>query len=143
MDHAALAPYVFHFDGGMRGTTVKPMFGGSRTIPGHMGARMSRLSTILTDENHREAVTAEDRTRLNLWMDLNGLRLGSFTAEERQKKGELVWPILDVDPANPVGLPSGGSYNTGLDTHTHPSGNYEKNRAEEIERLKAEGERLN
>lgn len=134
-DHASLAAYVFHFDGGMRGAVVTPMFGGSRTIPGHLGARMSRLSAILDDEHHGKTVTAEDRARLRLWMDLNGPRLGSFSEEERQKQGELVWPLLDVDPENPVGLPSGGSYNTGLDTHTHPSGDYKTNRAAEEKRL--------
>ncbi len=104
MSYPALEPHAFYFAGGMSGTTVKPIHGGSRTIPGRFGARYCRLGQALLDETHRGKVPQEDFRRVVLWLDANSLRLGAFHDEEAQVRGEVVWPTLDVDPANPQGL---------------------------------------
>lgn len=109
MSYEALEPYVFYFAGGMSGETIKPLHGGSRTIPGRFGARYSRMGQALQDENHQGKVSAEDFHRVVLWLDCNSLRLGAYHDEEKQKRGEVVWPTLDVDPANPQGLERPGS----------------------------------
>lgn len=98
--------YTFWFAGAM----FRNMFGdysgahgGSRTIPGRFGALNSRIGKALFDTNHAAAVSPEDRHRFVLWLDSNSLRLGAYEREDAQLRGELVWPALDVDPANAVG----------------------------------------
>lgn len=99
MDHEDLRPYVFYYSGGMSGTTTQHgPSGGSRSRPGHVGASESKLGKILFDEAHINAVSQEDRHKLILWMDSNAPRLSAFQDEEAQKRGELVWPILDTEP---------------------------------------------
>ncbi len=98
LGYEELRPYVYYFAGGLLGTTtMSGLHGGSRSIPGRIGAGGSRLTEILFDENHRDGVSDEERGKFILWMDANVPRLGAFQNEEAQKRGELVWPILDVD----------------------------------------------
>jgi len=105
MSYRALRPHVFYFAGGMRGTTGKPVHGGSRTMPGRFGARACRMGRAVMDENHRRRVSPEDRRRVTLWLDCNSMRLGALHSEAKQIEGrEVVWPVLDVDPRNPQGL---------------------------------------
>ncbi len=102
--YAALEPYAFYFAGGMSTETVRPIHGGSRTIPGRFGARASRIGQALLDPTHRDAVAPEDYRKIVLWLDSNSPRLTAYEDEEAQVRGALVWPSLDVDPANPQGL---------------------------------------
>lgn len=98
--------YTFWFSGAMyrnMATDYSGVHGGSRTIPGRFGAMNSRIGKALFDENHTAAVSAEDRRKVVLWLDSNSLRLGAYVREEAQLRGELVWPELDVDPANVIG----------------------------------------
>ena len=98
MDFMDLKPYVFYFAGGMSGTTMTSgESGGSRSIPGSVGAANSRLGQTLLDENHWDCVSAADRRRIFLWLDANAPRLGAFINEEAQKRGELVLPVMDND----------------------------------------------
>ncbi|MCL2744133.1 MAG: hypothetical protein FWE67_09800 [Planctomycetaceae bacterium] len=98
MDFADLKKYVFFFAGGMMKTTMTSgESGGSRSMPGSIGAANSRLGQVLLDENHREVVSAEDRLRIFLWLDANAPRLGAFVDEEKQKRGELVLPVMDME----------------------------------------------
>ncbi len=98
MEFADLKPYVFFYAGGMLGTTVRSgESGGSRSIPGSVGAANSRLGRALFDAAHRDVVSAEDRRRIILWLDANAPRLGAFVDEAAQQRGELVWPVLDND----------------------------------------------
>jgi len=48
-------------------------------------------------------IPEDDYRRVVLWLDSNSLRLGAFENVEKQVAGEVVWPTLDVDPANPQG----------------------------------------
>jgi len=105
MSYRALEPYVFYFAGGMRGSTVKPVHGGSRTIPGRFGARACRMGRALMGPKHCKRVSDKDRRRVTLWLDCNSMRLGALHSEAQQVEGKkVVWPILDVDPRNPQGL---------------------------------------
>ena len=104
MSYEKLEPYVFHFDGGMSGSTIKPIHGGSRTIPGRFGARNSKMGQALLSPTHKGKIPEADYRRVVLWLDSNSLRLGAFHDVEKQMAGEVVWPTLDVDPANPQGL---------------------------------------
>jgi hypothetical protein len=99
MEHEDLRPYVYYYSGSMRGglTTTGP-HGGSRSRPGRVGASESKLGKILFDETHRDVVSDADRRAFIMWLDANALRLGAFQDEEAQKRGELVWPLLDVEP---------------------------------------------
>ena len=99
--------YTFWFSGAMftdMTTAYSGVHGGSRTIPGRFGARASKIGQSLFDAFHQDTVTAEDRHQIIQWLDCNSLRLGSYTREDAQLKGELVWPALDLDPGNPVGI---------------------------------------
>jgi len=42
--------------------------------------------------------------RISLWLDCNANELGAYTHVAEQRRGEIVWPKLDVDPLNPLGL---------------------------------------
>ncbi|MBQ9127011.1 MAG: hypothetical protein IJY15_04530 [Thermoguttaceae bacterium] len=99
MEHEDLRPYVYYYSGSMRGglTTTGP-HGGSRSRPDRVGASEAKLGKILFDETHRDAVSDADRRAFIMWLDANALRLGAFQDEEAQKRGELVWPLLDVEP---------------------------------------------
>ena len=57
-------------------------------------------------------ITAREWRRLTLWLDLNSNELGwigNDPAEiQAQREGAALWPPIDIDPANPLGLgPSG------------------------------------
>lgn len=98
--------YTFWFAGAMFRNMVgdySGVHGGSRTIPGRFGALNCRIGRALFDTNHAAAVSAPDRHAFVVWLDSNSLRLGAYAREEDQLRGELVWPELDVDPANVVG----------------------------------------
>jgi hypothetical protein len=106
MSYAALRDDVFWFSGAMSGGMVSDysgIHGGSRTIPGRFGARYCRLGNALTNAAHIKAVSEAERRTVNLWLDSNSLRLGAYEDEAAQLRGELVWPVLDVDPRNPLG----------------------------------------
>ncbi|HEY3319818.1 MAG TPA: LamG-like jellyroll fold domain-containing protein [Planctomycetota bacterium] len=104
MAYEKLEPYAFYFSGGMRGSVTIPIHGGTRSIPGRVGARNSRMGRSLLDQWHKDKVPQEDYLRVVIWLDCNSLRLGAFNDEKDQVAGKLVWPLLDVDPKNPQGL---------------------------------------
>jgi hypothetical protein len=103
--------YTFWFAGAMWQNMISSysgVHGGSRTIPGRFGARNSRIGKAMLDANHQKAVPEAECRAMILWLDSNSLRLGSYIREEAQLKGELVWPTLDVDPANVLGVEGRG-----------------------------------
>jgi hypothetical protein len=103
--------YTFWFSGAMGWDGTRPYsgeHGGSRTIPGRFGARASRIGQALFTEAHKAAVPAEERHKIVVWLDSNSLRLGAFERESDQMRGELVWPELDVDPLNVLGIEGRG-----------------------------------
>ncbi len=102
MDYDSLRDYAFYFSGGFAGTTMHKDHGGSRSIPGRCGAAASRIGKALLTEAHRKAVPEEERRRIILWLDANSLRYSTYRDTAAQQRGALVWPLLDVDPANPL-----------------------------------------
>jgi len=99
--------YTFWFSGAMftdMTTAYSGIHGGSRTIPGRFGARASKIGQMLLSKEHQKAVPPEERHKVIQWLDCNSLRLGSYIREDAQLKGELVWPTMDVDPSNVVGI---------------------------------------
>ena len=112
LEHKDLLPVTFHFAGGFRGNLAQPIHGGSRTIPGCYGARVS----VLGNEAHAawkagKMAEADYRT-LSLWLDCNSVRLGAYHGEAAQMAGKLVWPRLDLVPADPLGLEGQPGENT-------------------------------
>ena len=99
--------YTFWFSGAMftdMTTAYSGVHGGSRTIPGRFGARASKIGQALLSDGHLKSVSREERHQVIQWLDCNSMRLGAFTREDAQLRGELVWPALDVDPANVQGV---------------------------------------
>lgn len=102
MGYEEMRPYAFHFGGGFLGKVMQPAHGGSRSIPGRCGAAASRIGQALLTPEHRKTVPEEERHRVILWLDANALRYGSYHETAAQERGELVWPLLDVDPDDPL-----------------------------------------
>ena len=103
MTYKALKPYAFHWAGGFAGHYLDPEHNGSRTIPGRFGARHSKIGRALLGKSHRNRITSEEYRRIVLWLDSNSPELGAFHSVEAQRRGELVWPKMDVDPQDPLG----------------------------------------
>ena len=83
--------------------------GGSRTTPGRFGAQVSGLMNALRNANHKDVkLTAEELRRITLWLDLNSNEIGWIGNDPSkiaaQKKGEALWPPVDLDPLNPTGV---------------------------------------
>ncbi len=84
--------------------------GGSRTTPARFGARASGiLKALATKSQHKDLKLSDDEwRRLTLWLDLNSNEIGWIGNDrsqiEAQKKGEALWPPIDVDPSNPTGV---------------------------------------
>ncbi len=73
------------------------------TVPGQYGAHASRLGKLLLT-THKDRVRPEDKRRLIVWMDANALEIGALHHQAEQRAGEVVWPLLEVDPKNPIGI---------------------------------------
>ena len=86
------------------------LHGGSRTIAGKFGARWSRLykGRYLSKSHYGVNLTKAELRRITLWLDSNSLEMPTFSLDSevqaKARRGELVWPILDVDPKNPQGI---------------------------------------
>jgi hypothetical protein len=84
--------------------------GGSRTTPGRFGAHASGLVKVLrTAKQHKDLkLSQDDWRRITLWLDLNSNEIGWITDKKEdvaaQKRGENLWPPIDVDPQNPTGV---------------------------------------
>ena len=82
---------------------MKKDTGGSRSIPGRMGAANCVLGRALLGAAHAQRVSEADRRRITLWLDANSLFYGAFYDFKAQETGaRIVWPILDVDPDDPL-----------------------------------------
>jgi cytochrome c553 len=105
MTYESLAKYVFYYPfwrGGFVNGEVASS--GSRTVPGRFGAMASTLLKHLDKSHHDVSLTPEEFRRITLWLDCNGNELGAYTKVEEQRHGQIVWPEIDVDPKNPLGI---------------------------------------
>ena len=78
-------------------------------MAGRFGARESRMGKALLDKTHRELlqtgkIKPEEYRRVVLWLDSNSLKLGAYHNDAAQQRGEIVWPLLEFDPEDPVSL---------------------------------------
>lgn len=94
---------------GERGMTMLGT-GGSRTTPGKFGAHVSGIMKSLREKDYHKDLdmTDDDWRRLTLWLDLNSNFIGWIGQDmkqiEAQRRGEDVWPPIDVDQSNPTGV---------------------------------------
>ena len=110
MSYSSLARYDRAFSyPGEAGLEVLGV-GGSRSTPGRVGARASGIYQTLTQSPQHKKVnlTKDEWRRLTLWLDLNSNQLGwigNDPAElQAQREGIALWPPIDMDPANPLGI---------------------------------------
>ena len=105
MSYNSLQEYAFHYpfmrDSYSNGDITRS---GSRTIPGKFGAMASKMMKYLDKKHYDVVLTPEELRRITLWLDCNSNELGAYTKRDEQRKGEIVWPEIDVDPAHPLGL---------------------------------------
>jgi len=111
MSYASLASNRLAFSyPGERPSLVTLGVGGSRTTPGRFGARASGIMKALaTAPQHKDVkLTDDERRRLTLWLDLNSNEIGWIGNDRSeiaaQKRGEALWPPVDVDPSDPTGV---------------------------------------
>lgn len=110
MSYQSLLPYAFYITSNTPSTDylnddiVFPGHGGSRSIPGMLGARYSKLFTHLNPSHHNVNLTADETRRITLWLDCNSVELGAYHNVDAQRQGKLVWPTIDVDSLNPQGI---------------------------------------
>ena len=82
-----LRPYAFFYDSGE--------FVESKTFPKKFGALASRLHQILENGHKNVALTDEEKRRITLWLDSNSDFYGTYENIEAQRRGEIVFPILE------------------------------------------------
>lgn len=99
-----LMKYRFYFHGTDARRGLDRIHGGYRTIAGRFGARYTGIADILLKKHHRKALSMKEINRITLWVDANSNELGAYYDEDKQRAGEVVWPLIDMDPANPAGL---------------------------------------
>jgi hypothetical protein len=108
MSYQSLSQYAFWWPGPgnpyVNGDIITAKHGGSRTIPGKFGAIASPLITHLEPSHNKVDLTDAQKRRITLWLDCNSNEFGAYTKTTEQKKGQLVWPELDCDPKNPIGV---------------------------------------
>jgi hypothetical protein len=112
MSYGSVAKYrlAFGFQG-EEGFTWKGT-GGSRTTPGRFGAYASgiwkALNTKTAMKDVVKSMTKEELKRLTLWLEMNSNRLcwesDDQTSVDAQRKGDVVWPTIDIVPYNPTGV---------------------------------------
>jgi len=92
----------FYFDMGGDGGP-----NGSRSVPGKIGARGSRMGRALL-ATHRDMISQEEMRRVTLWLDMLSPKLGSYSIRQedlhaQEFGGPAVYP-RNVAPANPAGV---------------------------------------
>ncbi len=85
-----LRPFSWSLSGG-NGIIAK---NGSRSTPGKMGARASRLYSHLGEGHNEVELSAEDLQRIVIWLDCNSNFYGAYLETDRQARGEIVLPAV-------------------------------------------------
>ncbi len=105
--YGATERYSFYFMSD--GSNTVANHGGSRSKPGQIGARGSRMGKALMSSTHKQALTdgkfsETDVRAIVQWLDLGSDELGAFDNAAAQRRGDLVWPTMDVDKNDPQGF---------------------------------------
>jgi hypothetical protein len=109
MSYASLKPYAFYLVGGKPTSgpwLTIPRHGGSRSVPGKHGAHGAPLLKYLDSSHYGVDLTKEEFRRITLWLDCNSNELGAYQDEAAQRRGDIVWPVFDLDPGNVLGVES-------------------------------------
>ena len=64
----------------------------SYSIPGKIGAKASRLLSILENDHYGVKLTPQELRRFTIWLDCNSVFYGAYIETEAQRKGEVVMP---------------------------------------------------
>jgi hypothetical protein len=108
MSYASLEKYAFWQPGPgtpyLNGDIAVAVHGGSRTAPGKYGARMAPLAAKCDSSHHGVQLTGDEYRRIMLWLDGNSNEFSAYTHIAEQQQGKLVWPELDFDTLNPLGI---------------------------------------
>ena len=107
MSYKSLEPYAFYLVGGKptSGTWLTiPRHGGSRSVPGLHGAYGAPLLKYLDATHYGVDLTKDEFRRITMWLDCNSNELGAYHDEAAQRRGELVWPAIDLIPSNILGV---------------------------------------
>lgn len=83
-----LRPYAFFYDG--QGGYVE-----SKTYPGKFGAMASPLYYLLEQGHKGVELSPEEMRRVAIWLDCNSDFYGTYEDTEAQKRGEVVFPIME------------------------------------------------
>ena len=105
----SLRKRAFYFHGNEWCHGIAWKHGGYRTTAGQFGAHYSELGKKLL-ESHRDRISREDFHRVTLWLDLNSHQYGAYHSLDKQDRGEVVWPLYEVDPDNPRALDAVNEY---------------------------------
>ncbi|NQT40101.1 MAG: hypothetical protein HQ581_21595 [Planctomycetes bacterium] len=116
MSYNSLEPYAFYTAGGTVragggfGAFTWARHGGSRSIPMKHGAYGAILyqGGYLGNSHYDVNMSAEELRRITLWLDCNSMEMGVYGDPAAQKRGELVWPAVDFDPDNLLGVETRG-----------------------------------
>ena len=70
------------------------------------------MKSLATKDYHKDVqLSADQRRRLTLWLDLNSNEIGWIGNDRSQiaiqKQGVAIWPPIDMDPRNPTGVEIG------------------------------------
>ncbi len=107
MSYTSLLPYAFYYAGDDK-NHCRNMVGGSRTVPGLFGARVSSIYRLLKS-THKDRVTLneDEMRRVTLWLDCLSPQFGVYPEDKVavQRAGGIAWPdsLSDVDSTNPMG----------------------------------------
>ncbi|MBD3321197.1 MAG: hypothetical protein GF350_08900 [Chitinivibrionales bacterium] len=103
--YSQLREHAFWFDAGYADAGTRAgAHGGFRTLAGRFGARESRLYKMLKAGHHGVQLTDEQMRRITTWLDCNSQELCDWDFIPEQRRGEIVWPFMDVDPENPTAV---------------------------------------
>lgn len=86
--------YGFYFES-TNGVFNAAQRGGSRTTPGHFGARASKLLDYLGPQHYDLQLSDADRRRVTLWLDCNSEFYGAYERTAEQALGQIVRPSLE------------------------------------------------
>ena len=107
MSYKSLQRYAFYLVGGKpasgRWLTI-PRHGGSRSVPGKHGAYGAPLLKYLDKSHYKVDLTKEEFRRITLWLDCNSNEIGAYKDVDAQRRGQVVWPVFDLDPRNVLGV---------------------------------------
>lgn len=86
-----LHPYAWHSGADGEGFDLWEQ---TRSIPGKVGARASKLLPLLENKHQGVTLSDDDHRRLVVWLDANSDFFGAYENIEAQARGEVVQPRL-------------------------------------------------